>query len=114
MRGIDLNTAGVGILTQLPGISKDIAYRIVNHRKAHGWFTAWEELAEIKNFPVNRLEEIKSRAMLSCHDEPGSCTPPRHLEKHVEEAKKKPEGYTRALRSTRRQDRMKESIGPRH
>jgi hypothetical protein len=114
MNAIDLNTAGVGILTQLPGISKDIAYRIVNHRKRHGWFTAWEELLEVKDFPAKRLVEIKSRATLSCPDEPGSCTPPRHLEKHLIEAKKKPEGYTRSIRTTRRPEKMRTDTGPRH
>jgi hypothetical protein len=111
---IDLNSAGVGELTQLPGISKDVAYRIMNHRKRHGWFTTWDELVEVKEFPSDRLDEIKSRAKLSCPDEPGSCAPPRHIPKHVEEVKKKPAAYTRTLRSTRRSDRLKESAGPRH
>jgi len=110
---IDLNTAGVGILTQLPGISKDIAYRIVNHRKRHGWFTAWEELLEVKDFPAKRLVEIKSRASLSCPDEPGSCAPPRHLKKHLIEVMKKPRGYTRSIRNTRRPDKLRNLREPR-
>jgi hypothetical protein len=111
---IDLNTAPVTELTQLPGISKDIAYRIVNHRKRHGLFTAWAELLEVKTFPAGRLEEIKSRATLSCPDGRDGCAPPRHLAKHLKRAKKKSETLTRALRSTRRSDRMKESSGRRH
>jgi hypothetical protein len=114
MKAIDLNTARVGILTQLPGISKNIAYRIVNHRKRHGWFTAWEELLEVKEFPAERLVEIKSRATLSCPDGPGSCAPPRHLEKHLIEVKKKPEGYTRSIRNTRRPEKMRNVSEPRH
>jgi len=111
---IDLNTAPVTELTQLPGISKDIAYRIVNHRKRHGFFTAWAELLEVKTFPADRLEEIKSRATLSCPDDPDGCAPPRHMAKHLGRAKKRSDALTRAVRSTRRPDRAKENRGPRH
>jgi hypothetical protein len=79
MMKIDLNSAGAGELSQLPGISKNIAYRIVNHRKRHGWFTSWDELVEAKEFPSDRLDEIKLRAKLSCPDEPGACAPPRRV-----------------------------------
>jgi competence ComEA-like helix-hairpin-helix protein len=84
MDKIDINTAPAQILTQLPGIGIDLAYYIVNHRERHGWFTAWEELLGVKDFPENKLEAIKERAILSCpEDRPGqqqtACTPPRHL-----------------------------------
>lgn len=111
---IDLNSASVQELTQLPGISKDVAYRIVNHRKHHGFFTAWQELLEVKSFPAERLAEIQSRAVLQCPDGPDNCAAPRHLEKHLLRAEKSSEANTRALRSTRRADRMKEAAGPRH
>jgi hypothetical protein len=111
---IDLNTAPVTELTQLPGISKDIAYRIVNHRKRHGFFTAWAELLEVKMFPADRLKEIKARATLSCQDSRDGCAPPRHMAKHLQDTKKKTEALTRAARSTRRPDRAKETYGPRH
>ena len=75
---IDLNTADAHHLTELPGISKTIAYHIVNHRQRHGYLSSWEELREIKDFPVEKLKEIKERAELVC-PEPG-CAPPRHLE----------------------------------
>jgi len=95
---IDLNTAGVRLLTQLPGISKTIAYRIVNHRKRHGYLNSWEECQEIKEFPVEKLAEIKSRASLSCPDQ--ECVRPRHLESHLRREAKKPAGLNRKLRST--------------
>ena len=41
---INVNTASPKELTQLPGIAKNMAYRIVNHRDRHGFFTHWEEL----------------------------------------------------------------------
>jgi hypothetical protein len=114
MQRIDLNTAKVGELTQLPGISKNIAYRIVNHRKHHGFFTAWQELLEVKTFPAARLDEIRSRAVLGCPDRPEDCVPPRHLSKHLERAQKKSEASTRAQRNTRRPEKAKQWIRPRH
>jgi hypothetical protein len=111
---IDLNSASVRELTQLPGVSKDIAYRIVNHRKRHGFFTAWQELLEVKSFPAERLPEIRSRAVLHCPDGPDGCAPPRHLAKHLVRTEKKSEANTKALRSTRGSDRAKEAAGPRH
>jgi competence ComEA-like helix-hairpin-helix protein len=111
---VDINKASPHELTQLPGIAKDMAYKIVNHRNRHGLFTAWEELREVKGFPVDRLDEIKSRATLTCDDDPSTCAPPRHMEAHLAENAKRPEGYTRAMRSTRRAQISKERAGPRH
>jgi hypothetical protein len=114
---IDLNTAPAKEMTQLPGISKNLAYQIAEHRAQHGWFTAWEELLAVKGFPSKRLDEIKERAFLSCpEDRPGQtqteCTPPRHLK--AEKIKKHGDrGYTRKLRSTRGKDRSHEPGHPR-
>jgi hypothetical protein len=112
MDRIDLNTAPVQLLTQLPGVSKDIAYNIVRHRERHGWFTAWEELTAVPQFPTDRLQEIQERAFLSCpENRPGQtqteCLPPRHLSE--EKLKHKPsgtEGYTKHLRAGRRSSRL--------
>jgi predicted nucleic acid-binding OB-fold protein len=90
---IDINSAGAGILTQLPGIAKNTAYKIINHRQRHGLFTAWEELAEVKDFPIEKLEAIKERAELICKDE--GCRAPRHLKAHVGKARKKPRAKQR-------------------
>jgi hypothetical protein len=102
---IDINTADAKQLTQLPGIGKNVAYNIVNHRARHGWYTRWEELKEVKEFPAARLREIASAAILSCPDE--DCSGPRHLRPHLAEERKKPSGYTRAIRSTRGADKLK-------
>jgi competence ComEA-like helix-hairpin-helix protein len=93
---ININTATTRELTQLSGIAKNLAYRIVNHRDRHGFFTHWEELAEVKEFPMNNLDRIKQDA-----------TPRRVKPAHLQREKKKPKGYTKSIRSTRRQDRMK-------
>ncbi len=103
---IDLNTANDKILTQLPGVNITIARAIVNHRRRHGWFTAWKELETVKGFPVDRLADIKQQARLSCpEDRPGQtqteCVPPHHLDDH-RLSRVKTGGYTRKLRTSRR------------
>ncbi len=102
---ININSAGVKELTQLPGIAKNTAYHIVNHRERRGLFTNWEELTEVKEFPVQKLEQIKLRAELSCQDE--GFRPPRHVKPNLlERIRKKTAGYTKSLRATRRPARL--------
>jgi hypothetical protein len=107
---IDINSASVGELTQLPGVAKNMSYNIINHRIRHGFFTAFEELAEVKDFPVHRLDEIRERAELIQPSEgrPTETVPvPRRLKKeHISEVSKQNRGYTKAMRSTRRPDRL--------
>jgi hypothetical protein len=110
---ININTAGPKQLTQLPGVAKNLACRIVSHGKRHGSFTYWEELLEVKEFPAEALDEIKKRASLE--PPPGVDRwefggPRRVKPAHIEEAGKKPRGHTKSIRSTRRQDRMKPSV----
>jgi competence ComEA-like helix-hairpin-helix protein len=108
---ININTANAKELTQLPGIAKNLAYRIVSHRKRHGYFTAWEELLEVREFPEDALEKIKRRAVLlpipGVREE--EFGPRRVKPEHLEREAKKPKGYTKAIRSTRSADRLKRS-----
>jgi competence ComEA-like helix-hairpin-helix protein len=106
---ISINTADTKELTQLPGIAKNLAYRIVNHRNRHGFFTYWEELTEVKQFPAEALDRIKQRATLECPADvkEGGAGPRRLKPTHLEEIKKKPKGYTKAIRATRSADRLK-------
>src|ERR671922_116795 len=104
---INKKTSSPAELTQLPGIAKNVAYRIVNHRKRHGFFTHWEELAEVKEFPIEALDRIKRRASLRCPDANEDCLGPRRIKPTAtERVKKKPRGYTKATRATRRPDRL--------
>jgi Helix-hairpin-helix motif len=86
-----------------------VAYRIVNHRKRHGLFTQWEELLEVKDFPPEALDRVKQRATIEAPpDMRDDLLGARRIKpSHLEEVKKKPKGYTKAIRSTRRQDRLK-------
>ena len=108
---MNINTATVKELTQLPGIAKNLAYRIVNQRNRHGYYTHWEELLEVKDFPAEALDRIKQRANISppagiLKEEFG----PRRIKTgQIERAKKKPKGYSKVTRSTRSSDRLKPS-----
>jgi hypothetical protein len=106
---IDINSAPVKDLTQLPGVSKTMAYRIVNHRARHGLFTAWEELLEVKEFPPDRLEALKERALLG-GPQGEDMTPPRHLgRRQIEAVARKGKGQTHKLDTTRRPQRVHEN-----
>jgi competence ComEA-like helix-hairpin-helix protein len=105
---LNLNTATPKELTQLPGVAKNVAYRIVNHRKRHGLFTHWEELLEVKDFPPEALDRIKQRATLAAPPDMGEDLLARRIKQsHLEAVRKKPKGYTKAIRSTRSKDRLK-------
>jgi hypothetical protein len=75
---IDLNNASVHVLTQLPGVAKNVAYAIVNYRTLHGGFADWDDLANIRSMPQGRkLEAIKARAFLG--PRPATKDVPRHV-----------------------------------
>ena len=61
---IDLNSASVATLTQLPGVAKNVAYAIVNYRCRHGGFAGWEDLKKLRSLPGNKLAELQARAFL--------------------------------------------------
>jgi hypothetical protein len=79
---IDLNNAPVTILTQLPGIPKNVAYEIVNYRTLHGGFADWEDLAKIKDLPKTKteLDALKARACLG--PRPPTKDIPRRVPSH--------------------------------
>ena len=108
---ININTATVKELTQLPGIAKNVAYRIVNHRNRHGYYTHWEELLEVKEFPADALDQIKQRANISppagiLKEEFG----PRRVKiARAEREARKAKGHTKPIRATRGSERLKPS-----
>jgi competence ComEA-like helix-hairpin-helix protein len=106
---LNLNTATAKELTQLPGVAKNVAYRILNHRKRHGLFTHWEELLEVKDFPPEALDRVRQRATIAPPpDLREDLLGPRRVKpSHLQEVKKKPKGYTKAIRATRSKDRLK-------
>ncbi|MGH9602417.1 MAG: ComEA family DNA-binding protein [Terriglobales bacterium] len=79
---IDLNNAGVALLTQLPGVAKNVAYAIVNYRTAHGGFRRWEDLRKLPSLGKSRrnLDAIKARAFLG--PRPATKDVPRRVLSH--------------------------------
>ena len=63
---IDLNSADVSLLTQLPGVAKNVAYDIVNYREQHGGFSAWDDLQNIRSLPQDKhaMEALQDAAFL--------------------------------------------------
>lgn len=106
---INLNTSNAKQLTQLPGVAKNVAYNIVNHRKRHGYFTHWEELLEVKEFPAESLDQLKKRATLLPIEgvRPEEFGPRRIKPEHLQREAKKPRGYSKAIRNTRMSERLK-------
>ena len=86
---IDLNSADVALLTQLPGVAKNVAYDIVNYRERHGGFSAWEDLQKVRSLPQDPqfLQEIQSRAYLGPRPQPKAANPRRVLTRRVGKSK---------------------------
>jgi len=58
---ININTASVKQLSELPGIGEKIALRIVNFRKQNGKFKRIEELMKVKGIGEKLFVKLKSR-----------------------------------------------------
>jgi len=61
---MDLNSADRKLLTQLPGVTKDVAYKIVNYRNRHGGFSNWSDVENAIGFSAARMTVLKGRSFL--------------------------------------------------
>ena len=67
---LDLNSTNRKLLTQLPGVTKDVSYKIVNYRKQHGGFSAWTDVEMAISFSRAKMTRLKARAFLGPRPEP--------------------------------------------
>ncbi len=58
-REVDINTAGVAELEQLPGIGPTLARRIVDDRERHGPFATPEALARVEGIGPKTYDALK-------------------------------------------------------
>ncbi|HKA68519.1 MAG TPA: ComEA family DNA-binding protein [Actinomycetes bacterium] len=58
---VDLNTATVGQLEELPGVGPVLAQRIVDYRTANGGFQSVEQLREVTGIGDARFQELVSK-----------------------------------------------------
>jgi comEA protein len=56
---VDVNTAGIPELVELPGVGRAIAERIVDYRKKNGPFESVDELNEVTGIGPKTLEALR-------------------------------------------------------
>lgn len=77
--GIDLNSADVGTLRQLPGVGPNLAARIVDHREKNGPFARVDDLKAVHGIGPATLERLRQVVMVST-GESTSVNPPREVQ----------------------------------
>ncbi len=56
---ININTATVTELSRMLYINYTLAQQIVAYRTAKGMYTSWDELSQVENFPMEKIDRIK-------------------------------------------------------
>ena len=59
---ININTASVDELIQLPGVGRRAAERIVAHRQEHGPFASLDDLQAVEGWHAERIRRIADSA----------------------------------------------------
>lgn len=62
---IDINSAGVDDLVQLPGVGQKTAERIFSYRQENGQFKNIEDLMNVKGIGQKKFDKLKSRVTAS-------------------------------------------------
>jgi competence protein ComEA len=66
---VDLNTADVAELQQLPGIGPNLARRIDEHRRIHGDFRSVDDLRKVPGIGPKTLERLREFVIVETADE---------------------------------------------
>ena len=61
---VDLNNAPASAIEELPGVSREVAERIVSAREELGGFSSLEDLAHVLELPVGLVDRIRAEAVL--------------------------------------------------
>jgi len=61
---IDINTADIALLEELPGIGPALAERIARYRKQHGIFQSLNDLQNVPGIGEKRIEKIRNKINL--------------------------------------------------
>ena len=56
---LDLNSARVEDLRELPGIGEKLAQRLVEYRRSHGGFRSVEDLRKVQGIGEKRMERLR-------------------------------------------------------
>jgi len=56
---LDLNSARLEDLMELPGIGEKLAQRLVEYRKSHGGFRSVEDLRNVRGIGAKRMERLR-------------------------------------------------------
>jgi len=56
---LDLNSARVEDLMELPGIGEKLAQRLVEYRRSHGGFRSVEDLRKVQGIGEKRMERLR-------------------------------------------------------
>jgi len=56
---LDLNSARLEDLLELPGIGEKLAQRLVEYRKSHGGFRSVDDLRNVRGIGAKRMERLR-------------------------------------------------------
>jgi competence protein ComEA len=72
---VNLNTATVAQLEELPGIGPSLAARIVEHRQKNGAFKSVEDLMAVRGIGEKNFSKIQSYLTVGAAQQPAKETP---------------------------------------